>query len=117
MKTATAVLAIVAAGTFAAAVTALPAHGVPADDPTDLIPGLLPDDQSATPPPADGTFATGLSQATAWLHAAAISHATRRVLAPLPSTAMPKAQLAVAATSSLLIGVVAYAVVTSPLFA
>ena len=56
MKTATAVLAIVAAGTFAAAVTALPAHGVPADDPTDLIPGLLPDDQSATPPPADGTF-------------------------------------------------------------
>ena len=65
MKTATAVLAIVAAGTFAAAVTALPAHGVPADDPTDLIPGLLPDDQSATPPPADGTFATGPSQAPA----------------------------------------------------
>ena len=65
MKTATAVLAIVAAGTFAAAVTALPAHGVPADDPTDLIPGLLPDDQSATPPPADGTFVTGPSQAPA----------------------------------------------------
>ena len=51
------------------------------------------------------------------LFAAAISHAARRVLAPLPATAMPRAQLAVAATSSLLIGVVAYAVVTSPFFA
>lgn len=45
------------------------------------------------------------------LMAAAISHAARRVLAPLPSTAMPRAQLAVAATSSLLVGVVAYVVV------
>lgn len=45
------------------------------------------------------------------LMAAAISHAARRVLAPLPATAMPKAQLAVAAASSLLVGVVAYVVV------
>jgi hypothetical protein len=45
------------------------------------------------------------------LMAAAISHAARRVLAPLPATAMPRAQLAVAATSSLLVGVVAYVVV------
>ncbi|KRF23598.1 hypothetical protein [Phycicoccus sp. Soil803] len=50
------------------------------------------------------------------LLAAAISHAARRVLAPLPATAMPRAQLAAAATSSLLIGVVAYAVVSSPWF-
>ena len=50
------------------------------------------------------------------LTAAAISHAARRVLAPLPATAMPHAQLAAAATSSLLIGVVAYAVVSSPWF-
>ena len=50
------------------------------------------------------------------LLAAAISHAARRVLAPLPATAMPRAQLAGAATSSLLIGVVAYAVVSSPWF-
>ena len=45
------------------------------------------------------------------LLAAAISHAARRVLAPLPATAMPRAQLAVAAASSLLVGVVAYVVV------
>ncbi len=45
------------------------------------------------------------------LLAAAISHAARRVLAPLPATAMPRAQLAVAASSSLLVGVVAYVVV------
>lgn len=51
------------------------------------------------------------------LLAAAISHAARRVLAPLPATAMPRAQLAAAATSSLLIGVVVYVVVRSPLFA
>jgi len=70
MKTAGTFLAIVAAGTFAATVTALPAHGVPADDHLDLIAGLLPDDQPATPqpptaptPPADGTFRTGPSQA------------------------------------------------------
>ncbi|KRF28364.1 hypothetical protein [Phycicoccus sp. Soil802] len=50
------------------------------------------------------------------LLAAAISHAARRVLAPLPATAMPRAQLAAAAASSLLIGVVAYAVVSSPWF-
>jgi hypothetical protein len=51
------------------------------------------------------------------LLAAAISHAARRVLAPLPATAMPRAQLAVAAASSLLVGVVAYVIVTSPWFA
>lgn len=45
------------------------------------------------------------------LMAAAISHAARRVMAPLPATAMPRAQLAVAAASSLLVGVVAYVVV------
>ena len=45
------------------------------------------------------------------LLAAAISHAARRVLAPLPATAMPRAQLAAAAASSLLVGVVAYVVV------
>jgi hypothetical protein len=45
------------------------------------------------------------------LLAAAISHAARRVMAPLPATAMPRAQLAVAAGSSLLTGVVAYVVV------
>jgi hypothetical protein len=45
------------------------------------------------------------------LLAAGISHAARRVLAPLPATAMPRAQLAVAAASSLLVGVVAYVVV------
>jgi hypothetical protein len=45
------------------------------------------------------------------LMAAAISHAARRALAPLPATAMPRAQLAVAAASSLLVGVVAYVVV------
>jgi hypothetical protein len=45
------------------------------------------------------------------LLAAAISHAARRVMAPLPATAMPRAQLAVAAGSSLLVGVVAYVVV------
>ena len=51
------------------------------------------------------------------LLAAAISHAgPDGVLAPLPATAMPRAQLAAAATSSLLIGVVAYAVVSSPWF-
>jgi len=68
MKTAGVVLAIVAAGTFAATVTALPANGIGADDPIDLIPGFLPDDQAATPttpPPADGTFLTGPSQAPA----------------------------------------------------
>jgi hypothetical protein len=51
------------------------------------------------------------------LLAAAISHAARRVMAPLPATAMPRAQLAVAAASSMLVGVVAYVVVTSPWFA
>ena len=45
------------------------------------------------------------------LLAAAISHAARRVMAPLPATAMPRAQLAVAAASSLLVGVVAFVVV------
>ncbi|NYG07134.1 hypothetical protein BJ986_001621 [Phycicoccus badiiscoriae] len=51
------------------------------------------------------------------LLAAAIAHATRRLLAPLPSTAMPRAQLAAAATSCLIIGVVIHVVVTSPLYA
>ena len=72
MKTATAVLAIVAAGTFTVAVTSLPANGspYPADDP---VPGILSDDQQTepqppaptAPPPADGTFRTGPSQAPA----------------------------------------------------
>lgn len=51
------------------------------------------------------------------LLAAAVSHAARRVMAVLPATAMPRAQLAVGASSSLLVGVVAYVVVRSPLFA
>ncbi len=50
------------------------------------------------------------------LLAAAVSHAARRVMAVLPATAMPRAQLAVGASSSLLVGVVAYVVVRSPLF-
>lgn len=45
------------------------------------------------------------------LLAAAIAHAARRVMAPLPATAFPRAQLAVAAASSLLVGVVAFVVV------
>jgi hypothetical protein len=51
------------------------------------------------------------------LLAAAISHAARRVLAPLPSAPLPRAQLAGAAASSLVVGVVAFTVVGSPLFA
>ncbi len=45
------------------------------------------------------------------LLAAAVAHAARRVMAVLPATALPRAQLAVAASSSLLVGVVAYVVV------
>jgi hypothetical protein len=45
------------------------------------------------------------------LLSAAVSHAARRVMAVLPATAMPRAQLAVGASSSLLVGVVAYVVV------
>jgi len=45
------------------------------------------------------------------LLAAAVSHAARRVMAVLPATAMARAQLAVGASSSLLVGVVAYVVV------
>jgi hypothetical protein len=45
------------------------------------------------------------------LFAAAVSHAARRVMAVLPATAMARAQLAVGASSSLLVGVVAYVVV------
>jgi hypothetical protein len=45
------------------------------------------------------------------LLAAAVSHAARRVVAVLPATAMPRAQLAAGAASSLLVGVVAYVVV------
>ncbi|GAB3076990.1 MULTISPECIES: hypothetical protein [unclassified Phycicoccus] len=51
------------------------------------------------------------------LLAAAVAHAARRVMAVLPATAMPRAQLAVGASSSLLVGVVAYVVVRSPFFA
>ena len=39
------------------------------------------------------------------------------VLAPLPSSPLPRAQLAGAAASSLIVGVVAFTVVGSPLFA
>ncbi|WP_270886853.1 hypothetical protein [Pedococcus sp. 5OH_020] len=42
---------------------------------------------------------------------AAVSHAVRRILVVLPATVMPRAQLAVAAASSMLVGVVAYLVV------
>ena len=45
------------------------------------------------------------------LFSAAVSHAARRVMAVLPATAMARAQLAVGASSSLLVGVVAYVVV------
>ncbi|MEU4287710.1 right-handed parallel beta-helix repeat-containing protein [Kribbella sp. NPDC026596] len=72
MKTATAFLAIVATGTLTVAVTSLPANGSPisADD---VIPGILADDPATTPqppapttpPPADGTFRSGPSQAPA----------------------------------------------------
>jgi len=49
--------------------------------------------------------------------AAGISHAARRVVAPLPAAPLPRAQLAGAAAASLLVGVVAFTVVSSPLFA
>jgi hypothetical protein len=45
------------------------------------------------------------------LLAAAVSHASRRVMAVLPAAVLPRAQLAVAASSSLLTGVVSYVVV------
>jgi hypothetical protein len=45
------------------------------------------------------------------LMAAAVSHASRRVLAVLPAAASPRAQLATAAGSSLVVGVVAYVIV------
>lgn len=45
------------------------------------------------------------------LLAAAVSHAARRVMAVLPAMAMPRAQLAAGASSSLLVGVVVYVVV------
>lgn len=56
------------------------------------------------------------SAALLGLLAAAISHAARRVLAPLPAAGHPQAQLASAAASSLIVGVVAFTVVSSPLF-
>lgn len=56
------------------------------------------------------------SAALLGLLAAAVSHAARRVMAVLPATAMPRAQLAVGASSSLLVGVVAYVVVRSSFF-
>lgn len=45
------------------------------------------------------------------LMAAAVSHASRRVLSILPAAASPRAQLAIAAASSLLVGVVSYVIV------
>jgi hypothetical protein len=45
------------------------------------------------------------------LMAAAVSHASRRVLAVLPAAASHRAQLAMAASSSLIVGVVAYVIV------
>ena len=45
------------------------------------------------------------------LMAAAVSHASRRVLTVLPAAASARAQLAIAASSSLIIGVVAYVIV------
>jgi hypothetical protein len=45
------------------------------------------------------------------LMAAAVSHAARRVLAVLPAARSPRAQLAIAAASSLIVGVVAYVIV------
>ncbi|TCO35327.1 parallel beta helix pectate lyase-like protein [Kribbella steppae] len=71
MKTSRIVVAIVAAGTFAAAGTALTATGSPvlSDDHADLIPGILPDDQPSTPTapptPAPGGLQAGPSQAPA----------------------------------------------------
>jgi hypothetical protein len=57
-----------------------------------------------------GSPATGAA-ALLGLMAAAVSHASRRVLAVLPAAASHRAQLAMAASSSLLVGVVAYVVV------
>jgi hypothetical protein len=45
------------------------------------------------------------------LLAAGVSHAARRIMAVLPATGMPRAQLAMAAGASLLVGVVAHEVV------
>jgi hypothetical protein len=45
------------------------------------------------------------------LMAAAVSHASRRVLAVLPAASSQRAQLTIAASSSLIIGVVAYVIV------
>jgi hypothetical protein len=45
------------------------------------------------------------------LLAAAVSHAARRIMAVLPATSMPRAQLASAAGASMLVGVVAHEVV------
>lgn len=45
------------------------------------------------------------------LLAAAVSHAGRRILAVLPATVLPRAELAVAASSSMLVGAVVYLVV------
>ncbi len=45
------------------------------------------------------------------LMAAAVSHASRRVLTVLPAAASARAQLAIAASSALVIGVVAYVIV------
>ncbi|MDU0313347.1 hypothetical protein RKE38_06570 [Phycicoccus sp. M110.8] len=59
---------------------------------------------------------TAGSGALLGLLAAAISHAARRVLAPLPAAPLPRAQLASALAASLLVGVIAFTVVTSPVF-
>ena len=45
------------------------------------------------------------------LLAAAVSHAARRIMAVLPATGLPRAQLATAAGASMLVGVVAHTVV------
>ena len=45
------------------------------------------------------------------LLAAAVSHAARRIMAVLPATSMPRAQLATAASASMLVGVVTHEVV------
>ncbi|WP_132144336.1 right-handed parallel beta-helix repeat-containing protein [Kribbella antiqua] len=73
MKTPSTLVAIVAAGTIAVAVLTSTANGSPADDPDDILPGILPLDSPATPRPTatptttpqPGTFTAGPSLAPA----------------------------------------------------
>ncbi|MGW6277567.1 right-handed parallel beta-helix repeat-containing protein [Kribbella sp. NPDC055071] len=71
MKTATALVAIVAVGTFAVAASTLPAQSSPynAEDntpvPVDLLPGLVTDDEPTPPPPPGADYPAGPSQAPA----------------------------------------------------